>query len=202
VSFGDFTIYFVRHGQTDWNAEHRLQGNKDIPLNDIGRNQAKRNGRILKEIILNPEHWLFVSSPLSRAVETMEIILEQFPQSWRKENRNKNYDIHEDLREIDFGRWEGLIWSEVRTLNSNLAREWKDNRWSTLTPQGESYELLSARVGRWLKSINRDTVVVSHGGVSRCLRGLVAEVPTNEIPRLEVPQDKVLQIRGNQFDWV
>ena len=74
--------------------------------------------------------------------------------------------------------------------------------WSTPIPGGESYELLSARVGRWLESVKRDTVVVSHGGVSRCLRGIVSEIPSIEVPRLEVPQDKVLKIEGNQFEWV
>ncbi len=198
----DVTIYFVRHGQTDWNVEHRLQGNKDIPLNDTGRIQARRNGRILEKLISNAEHWSFVSSPLARAVETMEIILDQFPRFGGETAGLRHYVIHEELREIEFGSWEGLIWSEIQNVNPELAHSWKANRWSTLTPGGESYELLSARVERWLGSVNRDTVVVSHGGVSRCLRGLAGGVPTNEIPRLEVPQDKVLKICGNRYEWV
>ncbi|MGI9569567.1 MAG: histidine phosphatase family protein, partial [Desulfobulbia bacterium] len=188
MSLNAVTIFFVRHGQTDWNAEHRLQGNRDVPLNDNGRSQANRNGLVLNQIIANPSDWAFVSSPLSRAVETMEIILQQIPHADQGRSGNWTYGTHQDLREIEFGNWEGLIWSEVQTANPDLARQWKADRWLTPIPGGESYKLLSARVSRWLKSVDRNTVVVSHGGVSRCLRGLVSEIPDKEIPRLEVPQ--------------
>ena len=59
-------VYFVRHGQTDWNAEHRLQGQADVPLNALGRAQAERNGRRLAELIADPTGFDFVASPLYR----------------------------------------------------------------------------------------------------------------------------------------
>ena len=68
------TIYFVRHGQTDWNAEQRFQGQRDIPINANGRQQAAKNGQTLKELLNNPADFDYVSSPLGRACETMEII--------------------------------------------------------------------------------------------------------------------------------
>ena len=71
------TIYFVRHGQTDWNAARRMQGQIDIPLNDTGRGQARRNGTMLKEMLAHRTADLhFVASPLSRASETMQIMRE------------------------------------------------------------------------------------------------------------------------------
>ena len=57
-------VYFVRHGQTDWNAEHRLQGQADIHLNALGRRQAERNGAKLAELIARPAEFDFVASPL------------------------------------------------------------------------------------------------------------------------------------------
>lgn len=63
-------IYFVRHGQTDWNIQHRLQGSADIPLNKTGINQAQ----ILKEKINNLDIDFIISSPLKRAVDTANII--------------------------------------------------------------------------------------------------------------------------------
>ncbi|MEO1066982.1 MAG: histidine phosphatase family protein, partial [Pseudomonadota bacterium] len=66
-------IYFIRHGQTDWNAEARFQGQQDIPLNDLGRDQARRNGTTLRDLI-DPADFDFVASPLSRTRDTMEIV--------------------------------------------------------------------------------------------------------------------------------
>ena len=66
------TIYFIRHGETDWNAEARLQGQRDVPLNDLGRVQAEEAGRRLRELVGRPEDLDYVASPLGRARETME----------------------------------------------------------------------------------------------------------------------------------
>ena len=70
-------IYYIRHGLTDWNAEYRFQGRRDIPLNQIGRGQASENGKKLKGLIENPEDFDFIASPLMRTRETMERIREQ-----------------------------------------------------------------------------------------------------------------------------
>ncbi len=68
------TLVFVRHGETDWNVEGRLQGQRDIPLNARGRGQAKRNGETIRELIPEAATFDFISSPLSRTRETMEIL--------------------------------------------------------------------------------------------------------------------------------
>src|SRR5258708_23819366 len=69
---------FVRNGETDWNAERRLQGQLDIALNDIGRRQSAQCGSTLRGLIAArrkaPADFAFISSPLSRARETMEIL--------------------------------------------------------------------------------------------------------------------------------
>ena len=65
-------IYLIRHGQTDWNAEGRLQGQADTGLNDTGRAQATRNGEFLAGLVADPAAFDFVASPLSRTRETME----------------------------------------------------------------------------------------------------------------------------------
>ncbi len=71
-------LYFMRHGETDWNAERRLQGQHDIPLNALGRRQASRCGEIMRALFerdgRDPESFDFVSSPLGRARETMELM--------------------------------------------------------------------------------------------------------------------------------
>src|SRR6478752_5939874 len=95
------THYILRHGQTDWNAEWRLQGQQDIPLNDLGRRQAQENGLRLKALARSFDGYDFVASPLGRARETMELARAAAglpPDAYRIEDR---------LKEICFGDWEG-----------------------------------------------------------------------------------------------
>src|SRR6185436_12281492 len=99
------TLYFVRHGETDWNRERRLQGQHDIPLNPLGRTQAQRCGALLQDLLakggLPAANYDYVSSPLGRARETMELmrsIMGLDPAAYRTDAR---------LMEMSFGRWEG-----------------------------------------------------------------------------------------------
>ena len=98
------TIYYIRHGQTEWNALGRFQGSQDIPLNDLGREQAAHAGGILKELLAQHARGAdslgFVSSPLGRARSTMEFVRGQLglpPQEYALDDR---------LREIGYGQWE------------------------------------------------------------------------------------------------
>jgi len=188
------TIYFVRHGQTDWNAKRRFQGHLDIPLNDTGRAQAARNGAALAGAIGDPERFDFVSSPLGRATETMEIIrraLALDPAAYRTDLR---------LREINVGDYQGRL---TRDVFGGQAWHAKD-QWNFIHPGegGESYAMLSARVLDWLASVKRDTVVTAHGGVMRCLRRHVEGLDAEDVFKLDVPQDKLLVIRAGALEWI
>ena len=101
-------LYFVRHGETDWNRERRLQGQHDIPLNPLGRTQAQRCGAMLRELLgkdgVGIADYDYVSSPLGRARETMEImrgVIGLDPSAYRTDAR---------LMEMSFGRWEGFTY--------------------------------------------------------------------------------------------
>ncbi len=190
------TLYFVRHGETDWNAARRLQGQTDIPINDIGRGQARRNGEVLRATLTEPTRFDFLASPLQRTSETMEIVREAIG----LERAGARFD--DRLREIHFGHWEGRTWLELPEVDPEeyAIRQRDPYRWR---PRGgESYADLSDRVGGWLATIERDAVVVSHGGVSRALRGLVLGLAPAEIAELSVPQDKVLVLRDGQASWL
>src|SRR3954470_13921158 len=97
-------IYYIRHGETSWNAEGRLQGVQDIALNDLGRRQAAQAGNILTDLFAGDgrEKSLlsFVASPLIRARATMELV--------RGELRlpRDGYALDDRLREIGYGQWE------------------------------------------------------------------------------------------------
>ena len=195
------TIYFVRHGQTDWNAARRMQGQIDIPLNDTGRGQARRNGEALREA-LGPRaaEMHYVASPLSRASETMTILRGALAlpsddvamTAFAKDDR---------LKEMGYGQWEGMMWPRHAERTPEITW-WLEDPWLRATPGGESYAMLWARVVAWLQDVPRETVVVAHGGVMRVLRGHWLGMSPREFVTLDVPQDKVLVLKAGQEEWL
>jgi probable phosphoglycerate mutase len=160
-------IYFARHGQTDWNAERRLQGQHDIPLNSLGRVQAAQSGTILRGLFdregVRADDLDYVSSPLGRARETMELMragLGLPPLDYRTDPR---------LLEMSFGRWEGFTFAELQEREADALAARERDKWGFVLPEGESYDQLVVRVREWYEGIERDTVVASHGGVCRAL---------------------------------
>lgn len=190
------TLYFVRHGQTDWNAARRMQGQIDIPLNDIGRGQAKRNGEALGEAIGSRAVDLhFAASPLSRASETMSILRRAM------DLPHDEFARDDRLKEMGYGRWEGMMWPRQAERTPEISW-WLEDPWLRATPGGESYAMLWARVVAWLQDIQRDTIVVAHGGVMRVLRGHWLGLDPREFVKLDVPQDKVLVLRDGKESWL
>jgi broad specificity phosphatase PhoE len=185
------TLYVIRHGQTDWNAERRLQGQKNIDLNATGREQARGNGVMLKEILGDDvARYDFVASPLARTRETMEIIrgaMGLHPDHYRTDDR---------LVEVSFGAWEGSTLKELKLTQPERLAERNRAKWDFIPPgdDAESYEILSWRVGSWLQSVSGPTVCVAHGGVIRALFRLIAEIPKEEAAEGDIPQDQILQI--------
>lgn len=191
------TIYYIRHGQTDWNAVQRYQGQSDIPLNDTGRGQAARNGTVLGAHLGARIHTIdYVASPLSRTSETMQIVRANMglpPDGFRRDDR---------LKEQHYGHWEGKLWSELPQVDPEGFAARECDKWNWRPRGGESYAMLSERIGGWLSSVEEDVVVASHGAVSRALRGLVIKMDADELARLEVPQDKIMIVRAGSIDWL
>ncbi len=192
------TIYFLRHGETDWNAEQRYQGQTDIPLNAKGRGQAARNGQTLLAYLgtQRAAGLDYVASPLLRASETMRIARQAMgleADAFRRDDR---------LMEQHYGHWEGKLWRELPEIDPiGFAARAKD-KWGWCPIGGESYRLLTGRIGSWLGEVDRDLVVASHGAVSRALRGLVLGLEGPEVTELEVPQDKVLVLTPGHMNWL
>ena len=191
------TLYFVRHGETDWNSAQRYQGQKDIPLNALGRSQAVGNGRTLAGALGAEAAAIdYVSSPLERARETMELMRAELglpAQGYRTDDR---------LREIHYGYWEGELWTELPAKDPQGFAAREADRWGWRPTGGESYRELSERVAAWLGEVERDVVVTAHGGIMRVLRGLVLGLPSAEIFQLDVPQDKVLVVEAGRTRWL
>lgn len=192
----DVTIYFIRHGETDWNAQARYQGQADIPMNETGRAQAKRNGEALRPLLPDIAKADFLASPLARARETMRIVRAALALE------PDEFQIDERLKEAHYGAWQGTLLADLPQIDAAgmEARTRDPFRWRP--HGGESYEDLMARTLPWLASIARDTVVVSHGGVSRVLRGHLLDLDVATVPGLDVPQDRVLVLRREGIDWL
>ena len=189
-------IYFVRHGETDWNVEGRLQGQKDIPLNDLGRVQAEEAGRRLRALVPRFEDLDYVASPMTRTRETMELLrttLGLHPAAYRLDER---------LVELTFGAWEGMTWKEVRKSEPQAAAARERDKWGFAPPGGgESYAMLADRVRPILDGLTRDTVLVAHGGVARAFLAVGCGVSTRHAASIDIWQGKILVIDGRKHQW-
>lgn len=161
------TIYYVRHGQTEWNAAGRFQGHQDIPLNDLGKSQAVRSGELLGDILARDDHdpqkIPFVSSPLGRARNTMELLRGALRLS------PHDYALDDRLREIGYGHWEGSTLAQMQQTHPDIFATRQIDKWGVPPPGGESYASVTIRMREWYDSLLQDTVCVSHGGTMRAL---------------------------------
>ncbi len=155
------TLILVRHGETDWNAQHRWQGHSDTALNEAGRDQARR---LADE--LEPVDALY-SSDLARASETAGIIAERLGLDVRLDPR---------LRERGFGSWEGRTAEEIEASFPDEQRRWREGIGAG-AHDAEQFEAFAARVGSFVEEIvpqhpGEDVLVVSHGGAIRVVHAL------------------------------
>ena len=191
-------IYVIRHGQTDWNAQIRLQGQKDIPLNDTGRRQATGNGEKLAALLGSEAgSFDYVASPLGRTRETMERLRAAMglaPLAYRTDNR---------LKELSFGDWEGYTLQELDRLAPGRVAERELFKWDFIPPgeDAESYEILCWRIGSWLADVTKPTVCVAHGGVCRALFRLHGMEP-EDAAIAPIHQDRILAIDENGMRWL
>ena len=183
-------LYFVRHGETDWNAEGRYQGSRDIPLNDRGRGQAALNGHLLKELLERagraPTDFAWYVSPLGRTRETMDLV--------RKGAGEPLPDVTVDQRliEISFGIYEGRLHADLAAGEMAIAGERDASFWHFRPALGESYDDVAKRVLDFGASLTGPSIIVSHGGILRVLRHLIEGFPHERAVNWFPPQDSVV----------
>jgi probable phosphoglycerate mutase len=190
-------LYYIRHGETDWNVAGRLQGHHDVPLNARGRKQATHCGHILRELFArtgrDPVDLDYVSSPLGRARETMELVRASLglpPDSYRVEGR---------LSEIAFGDWEGFTIAQLHMRDPQLIAAREQDKWHFVPPGGESYEAVSVRMREWHQSLTRDTVAVAHGGTARGLMAQLGIAKPAAAPLIDIAQGVVYVFEGDRL---
>jgi probable phosphoglycerate mutase len=182
-------LYYIRHGETEWNALGRLQGTQDIPLNEVGRRQAVHAGGVLRELLARDGRdktaLPFVASPLGRARMTMELVRETLKLPPR------DYAVDERLREIAYGQWEGSTLAEAETRDPELYARRLADKWRVGAPDGESYADVEVRVSAWYASLTADTVAVAHGGVARALMVALGFEEASDVVELYIEQGTV-----------
>ena len=188
-------IYYIRHGLTDWNVQQRLQGRHDVQLNTEGCAQAVQCGEILRDLLdrddRSPRELDYVSSPLVRARETMELMRATLGL------QRGGYRVDARLAEISFGEWEGLTYADVLARDQDVVGRRESNKWSFLPPGGESYAQLTVRLRAWYETVDTDTVVAAHGGTARALIAHLAIAAPDDATHYSIDQGVVYVFTGN-----
>ncbi len=190
-------IYYIRHGETDWNVEGRLQGQHDVPLNARGRTQAAHCGEILRDLFArdgrDPGTLDYVSSPLGRARETMELARPEIGLP------ADGYRIERRLTEICFGQWEGFTIAQLRERDPERIAQREHDKWHFAAPGGESYKAVSERMRAWYDSLSRDAVVTAHGGTARGLMASLGIAKLAAAPLMDIAQGVVYVFEGERL---
>lgn len=191
------TLYYIRHGETDWNVERRLQGQRDVPLNARGRGQATHCGDILRDLFAQrsrgPASFDYQSSPLKRARQTMELARAALGLA------ADDYRAEPALSEISFGTWEGFTLAQLQTRDPQRLAERERDKWRFLPPGGESYQMVAERMRAWYDGLAGDTVVVAHGGTARGLIASLGIAEPEAAPLLDIAQGVVYVFEGERL---
>ena len=186
-------IFLLRHGETVWNRERRVQGQRDSPLTPLGLEQARRYGRRLATLLVPVDGYRLVASPLGRALHTATIVAETLGRV--------AHEITTDdrLKEMAWGRWDGMTAAEIEAQDPELWQARIDDRWTRPPPGGgETQQHLHDRAVAWLRSVEPGArlVVVAHGALGRAVRCAYAGQPPAAMLDLDQPQDAFFRLRG------
>jgi probable phosphoglycerate mutase len=186
-------IYFVRHGETDWNVQGLIQGWTDTPLNQKGHVQARAVADALKAIPEVSPDFAFVVSPLQRARQTMGYIADALALEMR------HVAVEPAVQELGFGVWEGKPFWELKS--SPVYPAHPEDRYAWRPERGESYEDGHLRINQWLDTLDRPTVVVAHGAIGRCLIAEIAGLPRRDLVELVMHQGFYCKLADGKAEW-
>lgn len=188
------TIYLVRHGETCWNRDKRLQGQKDSPLTLRGITQVQAFGRLLASELAGQAFELHAST-LPRAQQSASIIAEALGYDWERVQHEPR------LKERNQGLWDGL---NAREIEVGFSPDPKLRRtWDFAAPEGETLSALQLRIRAWLDEradAGGTVVAVCHGVVSRVMRGTYLGLPPEQILRLPGhEQDRIYKLTDGEL---
>ncbi|EGU4188876.1 histidine phosphatase family protein [Vibrio parahaemolyticus] len=187
-------IFVLRHGETEFNADKKLQGHCNSSLTSKGSDQARRVGTTLKQYVENRPFRVY-SSTLGRALQTSQIVCEELNYSY--ENLNKE----PRLKEFSLGEWEQRT---IPSLEQEIPNLLAQNDWYLQAPNCETYESVRERLSSWLSDVahDEDIVVVSHGLTGIVLRGSLLGMDYTQVWQQDLPQDAFFIIEDGRITRV
>lgn len=181
-------LYIMRHGKTDWNEAHKIQGRTDVPLNDAGRKMARE----ARDAYCNLHLDICYSSPLARAKETAEIFLE---------NRDVPIITDSRLAEMSFGYYEGLENSfQIPDCPINVLFQHPE-LYTCSVGGAETFEQLFQRTGEFLAEIiepqlvkGKDILIVGHGAMNCSIISRLKNLPIEQFWSAGIEQCKIMKV--------
>jgi len=186
-------IYFVRHGETQWNKLGLIQGWTDVPLNDTGHAQARAMGKALVSVDELKSGFQHFVSPMLRARQTMGHIAEAL------NIELDTFAIEPSVKELGFGVWEGKTVWELKA--SPIYPADPETRFGWQPRGGESYAEGFARMKAWYDTLTKPAFVVAHGAIGRCLIGMLTGLGPAEIVGLPMIQGRYCRIENGKAQW-
>lgn len=186
-------IILMRHGETFWNREGRIQGHTESDLTPLGERQARAMAALAADLVRREGGgFRLISSPIGRARRTAGMVADA---------TGLPVEIDARLAEICCGEWEGRLRSEIAHIHPDTFRT---REWFFGAPGGETFEDVAARAADWLNGLppepERRVIAVSHGVWGRLARGVYAGLDRQGTLDQDVPQDAVYRLRNGQID--
>ena len=165
-------LFLVRHAESTWNRQKKMQGRKDPPLSPYGRQEAMRLAKRFKGLKFAAAY----ASPLRRAHETAQVIL----------GKRRKIACDEGLVEIGLGEWEGRTVSQVKKVYGDAFARWAEMPSRVVIPGGEDFKDFVARVKGTMRAIERkhrdgNVLLVCHGGVISTYATQILNLPPDDI---------------------
>lgn len=186
------TIYFVRHGETHWNVERRMQGQWEADLTTRGLQQAEQNAETLAKLGVDA----IFASPLRRARDSAQALSRQTRLAVTFDDR---------LKEWNAGDWSGNLYDAVQEKWPAEWAAWRMDMWGYRPPGAENFEDLANRGGAFLEDILEtdfeDIAVVSHGFIGRAMMLKLARLAPSEALRLHTANDVFFRFQRHGDDW-
>ncbi len=187
------TVYFIRHGQTQFNRDKRLQGWRDSPLTDQGREHARHVAGALTPFGIRSA----LVSPLGRAMETAEIIRSEL---------NLSLEPFPALREVSFGDFEGNTLPE---LDEKFPGQWRArtaDKWGFCPPGGEANKDAVPRAREVVQRIEaypgpEPLLIVAHFAINRLVFSLLAGIESDDTVRIDVPHTVIYRAQKQNGAW-
>ena len=185
-------LFFVRHGQTEWNAIRRMQGQMNSDLSELGKSQAHAHGKFLSTLDIE----YLVASPLDRTCQTAAIINQYL-------NLNIKYD--DRIKEWDCGDWSGEIWNELREKWPEEFRAWQADPYYYHGPNGENYPDMIERTEPFLSELKQlplqRIAIVSHGVIGRVMVGYLLGFSAEQAISFSQANETIIQLSEHSYGY-